>query len=187
MEHRSRRIDIVGLVNEETSSLASPYKEAVSDLAETALCEAVVLLRTQGMNIAIALTHLGLNVDCEFARWVDGVDVFVGRHTHSLLPNTGPKVVGPYLIVKHSPFGESVLVVTAAFSCKLLGCTAIDLDDAGTVQHWNGEPVVLDGRNVTVPPDTELSARLDSYVTQLQSLIGQSVGKILPVGDTSGR
>ena len=89
--------------------------------------------------------------------------------------------------MKHSPSGEPVLVVTAASSCKLLGHIAIDFNDAGIAQRWNGEPIVLDGRNVTVPPDAKLSARLDSYAAQLRSLIGQPVGKILLAGDTSGR
>lgn len=159
MERQGRKIGIVGLVNEETPSLASPCKEAVFGPAETALREAVASLRAQGVNIVIALTHLGLNVDCELAGRVDGVDVFVGGHTHSLLSNTNPKAVGPYPIVKHSPSGEPVLVVTAASSCKLLGHIAIDFNDAGIAQRWNGEPIVLDGRNVTVPPDAKLSAR----------------------------
>ncbi|MFQ8735958.1 MAG: bifunctional metallophosphatase/5'-nucleotidase [Bilophila wadsworthia] len=101
--------------------------------------------------------------------------------------NTNPRPSGPYPIVKHSPSGEPVLVVTAASSCKLLGHIAIDFNDAGIAQRWNGEPIVLDGRNVTVPPDAKLSARLDSYAAQLRSLIGQPVGKILLAGDTSGR
>lgn len=109
MERQGRKIGIVGLVNEETPSLASPCKEAVFGPAETACCEAVASLRAQGVNIVIALTHLGLNVDCELAGRVDGVDVFVGGHTHSLLSNTNPKAVGPYPIVKHSPSGEPVL------------------------------------------------------------------------------
>ena len=187
VERRGRKIGIVGLVNGETPSLASPCKEAVFGPAETALREAVASLRAQGVNIIIALTHLGLNVDCELAGRVDGVDVFVGGHTHSLLSNTNPKAVGPYPIVKHSPSREPVLVVTAASSCKLLGHIAIDFNDAGIAQRWNGEPIVLDGRNVTVPPDAKLSARLDSYAAQLRSLIGQPVGKILLAGDTSGR
>lgn len=187
VERQGRKIGIVGLANEETPSLASPCKEAVFGPAETALREAVASLRAQGVNIVIALTHLGLNVDCELAGRVDGVDVFVGGHTHSLLSNTNPKAVGPYPIVKHSPSGEPVLVVTAASSCKLLGHIAIGFNDAGIAQRWNGEPIVLDGRNVTVPPDAKLSARLDSYAAQLRSLIGQPVGKILLAGDTSGR
>ena len=165
VERQGRKIGIVGLVNEETPSLASPCKEAVFGPAETALREAVASLRAQGVNIVIALTHLGLNVDCELAGRVDGVDVFVGGHTHSLLSNTNPKAVGPYPIVKHSPSGKPVLVVTAASSCKLLGHIAIDFNDAGIAQRWNGEPIVLDGRNVTVPPDAKLSARLDSYAS----------------------
>ena len=108
-------------------------KEAVFGPAETALREAVASLRAQGVNIVIALTHLGLNVDCELAGRVDGVDVFVGGHTHSLLSNTNPKAVGPYPIVKHSPSGKPVLVVTAASSCKLLGHKMCIRDSSGPV------------------------------------------------------
>lgn len=187
VERQGRKIGIVGLVNEETPSLASPCKEAVFGSAEKALREAVAALKAQGVDIIIALTHLGLNVDCDLAGRVDGVDVFVGGHTHSLLSNTNPKAVGPYPIVKRSPSGEPVLVVTAASSCKLLGRIQIDFDDAGVARRWNGDPIVLDGRNVTVPPDAKLSARLDSYATQLRSLIGQPVGKILFAGETGGQ
>lgn len=186
VERQGRKIGIVGLVNEETPSLASPCKEAVFGPAEKALREAVAALRAQGVDIIIALTHLGLSADCDLAGRVDGVDVFVGGHTHSLLSNTNPKAVGPYPIVKESPSGEPVLVVTAASSCKLLGRIQIDFDDAGIARGWNGEPLVLDGRNVAAPPDAKLAARLDSYGAQLQSFIGQPVGKILLAGETSG-
>lgn len=186
VERQGRKIGIVGLVNEETPALASPCKEAVFGSAEKALREAVAALRAQGVDIIIALTHLGLNVDCDLAGRVDGVDVFVGGHTHSLLSNTNPKAVGPYPIVKQSPSGDPVLVVTAASSCKLLGRIQIDFDDAGVARRWNGEPVVLDGRNVSAPPDDKFSARLERYGAQLQSFIGQPVGKILLAGNASG-
>lgn len=94
VERQGRKIGIVGLVNEETPSLASPCKEAVFGPAETALREAVVSLRAQGVNIVIALTHLGLNVDCELAGRVDGVDVFVGGHTHPCFPIQTPRQSG---------------------------------------------------------------------------------------------
>ena len=48
VERQGRKIGIVGLVNEETPSLASPCKEAVFGPAETALREAVASLRAQG-------------------------------------------------------------------------------------------------------------------------------------------
>ena len=54
VERQGRKIGIVGLVNEETPSLASPCKEAVFGPAETALREAVASLRAQGVNIVIA-------------------------------------------------------------------------------------------------------------------------------------
>ncbi len=187
VERQGRKIGIVGLVNEETPSLASPCREAVFGSAEKALREAVASLRAQGVNIIIALTHLGLDVDSDLAGRVDGVDLFVGGHTHSLLSNANPKAVGPYPTVRQSPSGEPVLIVTAASSCKLLGHIAIDFNDAGVAQRWNGEPITLDGRNVTVPPDAKLAARLDSYAEQVRSLIGQPVGKILLAGETSGR
>ncbi|MBS6141446.1 MAG: bifunctional metallophosphatase/5'-nucleotidase [Bilophila sp.] len=187
VERQGRKIGIVGLANEETPSLASPCKEARFSPAETALREAAASLRAQGVDIIIALTHLGLDADCALAERVEDVDVFVGGHTHSLLSNTDPKAAGPYPIVKRSPSGEPVLIVTAASSCKLLGHITVDFNDAGVARRWSGEPIVLDGRNVAVPPDAELSARLEGYAARLRSLIGQPVGKILLAGDTGGR
>lgn len=180
VERQGRRIGIIGLVNEETPSLSSPCPEAVFSSAETALRKAVAELREQGVDIIIALTHLGLEVDADLAGRVDGVDVFVGGHTHSLLSNTSPRAVGAYPMVRQSPSGEPVLVVTASSSCKLLGRLHVAFDGAGVAQGWKGEPVVLDGRNVTSDPDPELVEFLDGYAGRLKARIEEPVGKILP-------
>ena len=45
--------------------------------------------------MSVPFSVSGVNVDCELAGRVDGVDVFVGGHTHSLLSNTNPKAVAP--------------------------------------------------------------------------------------------
>lgn len=180
-----RRIGIVGLANEETPSLSSPCREASFGPAEAALTGAVRELREQGVNIIIALTHLGLDVDTALAERVEGVDVFVGGHTHSVLSNTDPKAVGPYPVVRKSPSGEPVLVVTAGTACKLLGHLLVSFDEAGVAKSWQGEPVVLDGKG-DVPPDSGLAAFLDGYGEQLRAFIAQPVGKIIaPSGRTS--
>ncbi len=180
VERQGRRIGIVGLVNEETPALSSPCGEAVFGSAEAALRKAVAELRERGVNVIVALTHLGLDVDGELAGRVDGVDVFVGGHTHSLLSNTSPKAVGAYPVVRKSPSGEPVLVVTASSSCRLLGRLQVAFDDAGVAQTWTGEPVALDGKHVSAAPDRELMAFLDGYAGQLKARISQPVGKILP-------
>ena len=58
------------------------------------MLEAVTSLRAQGVNIIIALTHLGLNVDCELAGRVDGVDVFVGGIRIPCFPIQTPRPSG---------------------------------------------------------------------------------------------
>lgn len=43
----------------------------------------VPLMRREGAQIVIALTHLGLSADRELAQNVDGIDVIVGGHSHN--------------------------------------------------------------------------------------------------------
>ncbi|KAG8338395.1 hypothetical protein J6590_000057, partial [Homalodisca vitripennis] len=44
-------------------------------------------LRSQGVNILIALGHSGYPKDMEIAREVEDIDIVVGGHTHTFLYN----------------------------------------------------------------------------------------------------
>ena len=64
-------------------------------------------LKSQGVDILIAVGHSGFNEDNEIARQVEGLDVVVGGHTNTLLWNganpLGEIPVGPYPVQVTQP------------------------------------------------------------------------------------
>lgn len=64
--------------------LSSTGKLKFLDEVETVKKEAAEL-KSQGVDIIIALSHAGLDVDREVAAAVSDVDVIVGGHSHSFL------------------------------------------------------------------------------------------------------
>ena len=101
-----------------------------------ALRRAVADLSAQGVDIIIAMTHMGLANDQLLARSVAGVDVIVGGHSHSLLANSADGADGPYPVVETSPSGEPVLLVTASFGGRLLGDRRNPESNAVMVQYF---------------------------------------------------
>lgn len=91
---------------------AFPYVTSGNDVEVTGTNletahRAVRELRTNGANLVVALTHVGLSRDMEIAREVPGIDVIFGGHSHdytaklvrvggTLIVNGGEK--GPYLV-----------------------------------------------------------------------------------------
>lgn len=183
VERNGRKIGIVGLVNEDTPQSSSPCSEAHFLPAKPALQQAIKDLQGQRVDIIIALTHLGLDVDKKLAAAVDGVDVIVGGHTHSLLSNTSPKAVGPYPVVVRSPSGQAVLIVTANSSGALLGRLSVVFDNEGVPTSWSGEPLLLQESTDTasaslLPTDGQLQQGLSDATGVIQELLGQKLGII---------
>lgn len=186
IERSGRKIGIVGLMTPETVVSSRPCSALRITSPEEALKKSVAELQAQGVNIIVAVTHLGLPADIELAKKVDGVDVIAGGHTHSWLTNTSAKADGPYPVVEHSPSGQPVLIVTARNACRLLGRLDVQFDDAGVPVKWSGEPIVLDD-NAKHAPDGVLAQMLEKYAEPLRSLMKDEIGFItaaLPQGQT---
>ncbi len=186
IERSGRKIGIVGIANTQTVTSSSPCPEArFADETET-LRVAVNELTAQGVNIIIALTHIGLENDKRLARSVAGVDIIVGGHSHSLLSNTLPKAEGPYPLVERSPEGRPVLIVTAAAAAAYLGRLDVRFDDAGVPLSWQGEPIVLDDaslREMKAPaPDPELSAMIENFSEPVRRILREPLGAISAEG-----
>lgn len=111
-----RKVGLVGLANPDAVRLAAPCADTrFTDSAE-ALRSAVAELDRQGVDIIVAVTHLGLSADRDLARTVEGVDVIVGGHSHSWLASgpvpdlAAPGAEGPYPVVERSPIGFTAAV-----------------------------------------------------------------------------
>lgn len=185
IEKQNRRIGIIGLSNPDTPRIAASCVETEFGDAVVALRKAVVELENQGVNIIIALTHLGLERDLALARQVTGVDVIVGGHTHSLLSNAASDAVdaeGPYPVMVSSPAGEPVLVITAASRLTRLGRLEVTFDSGGRATQWRGDALILDDAALEAlqapPPDPVLVRKMVDYAALAQSLRKIVIGRI---------
>ncbi len=150
LERGGRRIGIVGIdVAGKTKASSSPDEGTVF-LDEAATAQAQVdVLRAEGVDIIVLMTHIGYQADVELAKRLTGVDVIVGGDSHSLLGDGfrdfGLTVEGPYPTRLRNPDGELVCVVQAWQYTWVIGALDVDFDAAGRVAACDGRPVLLLG------------------------------------------
>lgn len=110
------------------------------------------LLKKQGVDIIIVLSHCGLNIDERIAKEVAPyVDVIVGGHTHTFMytVDENGQAPGPDIVKEKYPKviesdGHKVLIVQASAYCKYVGNITVFFDKEGRIAHWDGQPVYLD-------------------------------------------
>ena len=165
-------VGIVGLANDRVAAQAQACPQTRFRDAAESLRQAVTELEAQGVRRIVALSHLGLPADREFARQVDGVDVIVGGHTHTYL---GPgSTVGAYPLVERSPSGQPVLVVTAAWATRYLGDLFVTFDARGIPVSWRGGPREL---TADAPRREDLSALTARHAVGLERYQARKVGR----------
>ena len=158
-------VGVFGLTAEHTAIASSPgpnvrFLDAIVSAQST-----VDELRENGVDKIIALTHLGHERDLELAAAVDGIDIIVGGHSHTLLDD--------YPTVVSSASGEPVLVVTAHEWGKRLGRLDVTFTDDGLVGSFAGELIVIDE---TIPQDEGMLDVLATYRPQIDALMTRVVG-----------
>ncbi len=166
-EMDGRKVAVIGLANDEVHTLARVCPDTHFTEARSTLEAIVRRLEAGGVDIIIALTHLGLDRDRELARSVRGVDVVVGGHTHSYLGpvHAGePVSAGPYPIVEQGPDGQPVLVVTAKRAAQYLGELRVLFDAQGRPEQWSGG---LQALHRDDPLDPEVAALVAAGTREL--------------------
>ncbi|MGH6762426.1 MAG: 5'-nucleotidase C-terminal domain-containing protein [Phyllobacterium sp.] len=162
-----QKIGIVSVLATDTDETASPGPK-VKFLDEIEyLKQAVADLQKEGVNKIVALNHVGYVRDQEIAAAVDGIDVIVGGHSHTLLSNTDEKALGPYPTIVKNPSGKDVPIVQAYAYSKYLGDIAVTFNDNGDVIKYEGAPILLDK---TVKPDEAIAARVKELAAPLEEL-----------------
>jgi 5'-nucleotidase len=116
-------------------------------------------------DIVMVLSHLGVTGDEELAAKVPGIDVIVGGHSHTYLPQ--PRVVGGTIITQTRCWGEYV--------------GRLDLE------YREGSPASYDYRLIpadfSVPEDPEIRSWLDGRLYPLNLAQGLTVGGEDSLGD----
>lgn len=170
------KVGVIGYLTPETKVLA--IKNNVEYIDEIpALIEEVTNLKSQGVNIIIALGHSGYKKDLEIAKEVEGLDLVIGGHTNTFLWNgTSPdseKLDGPYPTVVTQASGKVVLVVQAYAYTKYLGKLHLIFNSKGEITSYDGQPLVLDNK---IPQDTDLLQIIERYRSGVTNYTEQVVG-----------
>lgn len=169
-----QRIGIVGLTTADTPITSSPGPTVAFRNEAQALTRAVAALKARDVDKIVALTHIGYSEDKALAAQVDGVDVYVGGHSHTFLETGNDKAAGPYPTVVKTPSGAPALVVQAGSYGTHLGMLDVTFDAAGIVTAWEGKPVALSN-------DVALDAAVADKVSQLNVPLAQL--RRQPVGE----
>lgn len=104
-------------------------------------------LQSLGVNNIIAVTHVGNAVDLDIASKVDGIDLIVGGHSHTLLgdfTNLGLSNNGIYAQLVTNPNGASkTCVVQAGEFAQAIGKTKVSFDAQGELVSCAGQNTLL--------------------------------------------
>ena len=173
LEVAGEKIGVFGLTTEDTAFISSPGPNVVfKDAAESAKAT-VAELEAQGINKIIALTHMGYNEDLTLAAAVDGIDVILGGHSHTLLGSMeGAK--GPYPTVVTSPAGDTVLVAQVYEWGKYLGRLDVTFTADGKVESYSGEPIFIDE---SIAEDAAIVADVAQYAEPIETLRATVIGQ----------
>lgn len=161
LEVGGQKIGIVSALATNTVETSSPGEGVIFQDEIEALKADVAALEAEGVDMIIALNHVGLRKDLDIAANVPGIDVVIGGHSHTLMSNDDegtpayPEMVG------------STAVAQAYAYTKYLGHLTVTFDDAGAVVSAAGDPMVLDA---SVTPDEAFSARIAEMGAPIEDL-----------------
>lgn len=172
-EFGEEKVAVVSVLATDTDETSSPGDSILFADEIGYLKEAVKEIEGQGIDKIVLLSHVGYVKDQEIAAAVDGIDVIVGGHSHTLLSNTDEKAAGPYPTMVKNPTGQDVPIVQAYAYSKYLGDLTVVFDDAGVVKTATGEPKLLDA---SVTPDAAFAAKVEELAGPIEDLKQKEIG-----------
>ncbi|MBV2186607.1 MAG: 5'-nucleotidase C-terminal domain-containing protein [Rhizobium sp.] len=181
-EFGGEKVAVVSVLATDTDETSSPGDDVLFVDEISYLKDAVKEIEAAGVNKIVLLSHVGYTVDQRIAAAVDGIDVIVGGHSHTLLSSTDEKAAGPYPTLVKNPSGKDVPVVTAYAYSKYLGDLKVVFDDAGVVKTAEGAPKLLDA---SVAPDAAYTAKVSELGAPIEELKQKEIGETAAVIDGS--
>ncbi|KAH8368146.1 hypothetical protein KR084_007650 [Drosophila pseudotakahashii] len=178
IERSGRKIGLIGVILETTYDLANTGKVIFRNESDT-IREEAQLLKAQGANIIIVISHCGYDVDQEIAANAgDWIDVIVGSHSHTFLYTGVPpgphSAAGAYPTeVVHSS-GHRVLIVQASAYARYVGNLVVYFDDNGDVLDFEGNPLYMDQ---SVPEDDIVLQAMVPWQVEMEPIANRIVGQ----------
>lgn len=174
------KIGVFGMILDDllsSTNIGSNVK--MKDAVQTAK-DIVAELTRQGVNKIVLLSHRGYAPDLDLAAKVDGIDLIVGGHTHTLLgdPAKLDKSLGApsgqYPMAVKTPNGGMTLVVQDFEFGRLLGKVDLTFDAKGNVTGFEGQPIFVDSK---IADDQDVAKKLADLGKPLDDLKRQIIGK----------
>ena len=140
-------VAVFGLSLQDMPNIA-PHTGDVKFLNEVKTAQSTVdFLKSKGVNDVIALTHIGNATDIALAEKVNGIDLIVGGHSHTLLgdfTNIGWSNFGPYAQMVKNPNGKaSTCIVQAGKYAEAIGKVNVSFNSQGEVTNCAGHNTLL--------------------------------------------
>lgn len=174
LDVNGEQVGVIGLTTDTTPFSSSPGDTVTFGEYVASLEPVIAELEALGVNKIVLLSHIGYADDQTLAAAIDGIDVIVGGHSHTLLANTIEGASGPYPTIVNSPSGAPVLIVQAEAYGKYLGNLEVTFDADGMASAWQGEPILLDA---SVTEDPDVLARVQALGQPLAELRNTVVGQ----------
>ena len=140
-------VAVMGLVLEDMANIAPNVGQVRFAQEVKSAQQTVNALKEQGVKHIVAVTHLGLDRDQRLAEKVNGIDVIVGGHSHSLLGDfseLGWAQGEPYARQFTNPDGYgTTCVVQAGQFAQAMGQVAVTFTKDGRVAGCEGGNTLL--------------------------------------------
>jgi 5'-nucleotidase len=154
------RIIIFGLTTKDTPVTTHPRNVEGLIFEDPIQIAKEIVKDTADSDLVIALTHIGVDQDVKLAEAVPEIDVIVGGHTHTNLPQ--PLKIGNTLIVQADAYSEYV--------------GKLDLEvSGGNIVKYHGELLALG-------PDIKEDPQVTAIIDERQKVFGPEMQR--PIGKT---
>ena len=151
LEVGGKRIGVISALATDTVETSSPGENVVFQDEIEALTADAAALEAEGVDIIVALNHVGVNMDLDIAAAVPAIDVVIGGHSHTLMSHDEEGARAYPEMVDGTPVAQAYAYT------KYLGHLTVAFDDDGNVTAASGDPILLDA---SVAPNEAFLARI---------------------------
>jgi 5'-nucleotidase/UDP-sugar diphosphatase len=171
------RIGFLGIMGAHAAGVAPMATPVTFSDQIAAARSAVDHLTSENVDVIIMLSHSGEHEESEFALAVPEIDIIIGGHTHSVIPQ--PIVVGKTIIVQTGTEFEYVGKLEFEFDRRNNLLTMLNTPKA------NSEESYLIPISSEIPEDPRIKALVDAYGVKLSTLISEmTLGRVTAYNQT---
>lgn len=174
----NEQIGVVGAVTEDLPSISAMGETVQMKPLVRAIQAEVNALEKRGINKIVLISHCGYSEEQALASKLQGIDVIVGGHSHTLLGDlqieNWPKSAGKYPTVVKDSKGKTTLVVQAWEWSKVLGRIKVIFDDKGYVTSWkDAAPIPVDE---SIAEDPVIASMIAAFNKPIEAMKNAKIG-----------